>query len=142
MPATEETLTTADARPEALAPASSKPLEILGREPVEIAMRDMLGGSGVVDERIQPSPGRRRRDDPLAILIARHIALHDHHLAALFAAEIGGLFGVLLARGIVDDDARPTPGENGGSCRPQTGRRTRHDRAQTILRHAPSLSFD
>ena len=95
----------------------------------------MLGGAGIVDQRVEPSPGGRGRGDLLAVLVARDVALHHHDFGAGAAAEIGGRFGFLLAVGIIDDDARAALGQNGRGRGPQAGRRTRYDRAQTILRH-------
>ena len=109
MPATDETLTTAEARPEALAPASSSdraartiwngPMVLTPNSrwkssadrPSRLSCAHMLGGAGIVDQRIEPPPGRGRRDDLLAILVARDIALHHDHFGAGLAAEIGGL---------------------------------------------------
>ena len=42
-------------------------------------MWHVLGGAGVIDQRVEPTPGRRRRDDLTAILITRDIALHKNH---------------------------------------------------------------
>ena len=98
-------------------------------------MRHVLGGAGIVDQRVEPSPGRGGGDDLPAILVARDVALHHHDFGAGAAAEIGGRFGFLLAGGIIDDDARAALGQNGRGRSPQAGRRTRYDRAQTILRH-------
>ena len=98
-------------------------------------MRHVLGGAGIVDQRVQSSPWRCCGHDPLAVLVARDVALHDHHVAPGLAAEIGGLFGFFLAVGIVDDDARPAAGEDGRGRSSETRCRTRYDRAQTILRH-------
>jgi hypothetical protein len=106
-------------------------------------VRHVLGGAGIVDQRVETPPGRGGRDDLLAILVAGHVALDHHHFATGGAAEIGGLFGLLLAGGVIDDDARATFGQNGGCRSPQTGRRTRDNRAQTIVRHPhfPLIDF-
>jgi hypothetical protein len=61
----------------------------------------MFGGAGIVDEDVEPAPTTHGSDDLPAILIARDVALDDNHVGAGLAAEIGGLFGFLLAVGIV-----------------------------------------
>jgi hypothetical protein len=76
------------------------------------------------------------KSDRAAILIARHITLHDHHFGAGLAAEIGGLFGLLRTRGIVDHDTGIAASrQNGRGRSAEAGRRTRYNCAQTILRH-------
>ena len=104
-------------------------------------MRHVLGGAGIVDQRIEPPPSGCCRDDLPAILIARHIALDHDRFATRRAAKIGRLFGLLLAGGIVDDDARAAFGQHGRGRRPKTGRRARNNRAQTILRHPHFLMW-
>jgi hypothetical protein len=98
-------------------------------------MRHVLGDAGIVDQRVKTAPRFGRGDDLPAVLVAGHIALDHDHVGTGGAAEIGGRFGLLLAGGIVDHDARPAFRQNGCGRGPQTGRRTRYDRAQTILRH-------
>jgi hypothetical protein len=89
----------------------------------------------VVDQRVETPPGGCGRDDLPAILIARHIALDHDRFATRRAANIGGLFGFLLAGGIVDHNARAAFGQHGRGRRPQAGRRAGNNRAQAILRH-------
>jgi len=103
-------------------------------------VRHVLGGAGIVDQRVEPPEGSGGRDDLPAILIARHIALDHDRIATPRAAEIGGLFGFLLAGGIVDDDARAAFGQHDCGRRPQSGRRAGNNRAQTILRHPHFLT--
>ncbi len=98
-------------------------------------MRHMLGGAGIVDQHVEPAPGRRGGRDLLAVFIARDVALHHHHFGAGAAAEVGGGFSFRLAVGIVDDDARAALCQNGGGGGPEARGRTGDDRAQTILRH-------
>src|ERR1051325_5245014 len=95
----------------------------------------MLGGAGIVDQHVEAAPGCGRARNLLAVLIARHVALHHHDFGAGAAAEIGGGFGFRLAVGIVDDDARAALGQNGGGRGPEARGRTGDNRAQTILRH-------
>jgi hypothetical protein len=110
-------------------------LKILRGQSIEIAVRHVLGGAGIVDQRVETAPRGGRRDDFLAILIARYVALNHVDLAARRAAEIGGLFGFLFAGGIVDDNARAALGQDGGRRRSEPGRRACYDRAQNIPRH-------
>src|SRR5215204_1931648 len=98
-------------------------------------MRHMLGGAGIVDENVEPAPGRCGSRDLLAVLIARDVALHHHDFGAGAAAEVGGGFSFRLAVGIVDDDARAALGQNGGGGGPEARGRTGDYRAHTILRH-------
>ena len=98
-------------------------------------MRHVLGDAGIVDQGIETAPWRGRRDDLLAVLVTRDVALHHDHFGAGAAAEIGGRFGFLGAGGIIDDDARAALGQDGRGRGSQTRRRTRDNRAQTIPRH-------
>ncbi|GCC46619.1 hypothetical protein chiPu_0030830, partial [Chiloscyllium punctatum] len=110
-------------------------LEVFRGQAIEIMVRDMLGGAGIVDEHVDAAPALCRGRNLLAVLIARDVALHHQHLGALLAAKLGRRLGLRLAVGIVDDEARARRGEDlrgGGAesrCRP------RHDRAQTVLGH-------
>ena len=72
----------------------------------------MLGDARIVDERVELAPRCSGSDDLFAILIARHVALHDDHIAACAAAKVGGLLGFLLAGRIVDDDTGAFLGED------------------------------
>jgi hypothetical protein len=106
-------------------------------------MRDVLGDPGIVDQRIDPSPRCRGRDDLLAVLVARDVALYHHHFGAGGTTEIGGHLGLGLAGRIVDHDARAAAlGQNRRGRRPQAGSRTGDDCAQTILRHPKLPLFD
>jgi hypothetical protein len=96
----------------------------------------MLGRASIVDENVDPAPAACRGRDLLAVLIARNVALHHQHLGAGLATEIGGLFGFLLAAGIVDDDLTAFPGQDGRCRGSQSRRRSRHNRIQTILGHS------
>lgn len=81
-------------------------LKILRGKPVEIVIRH-LGSASIVDQHVEPPPGRGSRDNIPAILIARNITLlrHDFSIARL-AAPFGSSLGFFLAFGIVDHDAR------------------------------------
>ncbi len=111
-------------------------LEIFRGQAIEIVMRHMLGHAGIVDQRIEPPPVLGGRDDVLAILVLRYVALnHDDFGCTRIAAQLGSGFGFLLTRRIVDDNTGAVLGENGGGrstkprCRP-----CNHD-AQTVTCH-------
>src|SRR5258708_13164139 len=102
-------------------------------------MRHVLGGAGIVDQRVETPPGRRGRGDLPAILVARHVALDHDHLAARAAAEIGGRLRVLLACGIIDHDAPAAPGPDGRGRSPQAPTPTPPGPPQPIPPHPPFL---
>src|SRR4051812_45089842 len=106
-------------------------------------MRHMLGGAGIIDQCVQTTPGCGCRDDSLAILVARHVTLNHDDFAAGRAAEIGGVFGLLLAGGIVDNDARAVLRQYGGGRPPPTGRPAPFNGALNNPRHPqfPLLFF-
>ena len=110
-------------------------LEIFRRQAVQIVMRHVLGGAGIVDQHVEPAPGRGGRGDLLAILVAGDVALHHDDFRTCGPAEVRGRFGLGLAVGIIDDDTRTAFGQNGRGRSPEPGCRTRYNRAQTILRH-------
>jgi hypothetical protein len=121
---------------------AKQPLKILQRQSVEIAMGDVLGRAGIVDQRIEAAPVLDGRHDPAAVLVARDVALRDHDFrGARPAAGLSSSLGLVLAGGIVDDQPRSGLRENFRGRRTKAGCGPRHDCAQVILSHPDFLSL-